>query len=315
MSRWCRSPRRSSLRGLLLRLAPVGLFLLVAHHLDKLLIGRGSDDLVALDAVVRDEADALDDDVVDEPPLAAPEHPVVDRDLRPLLGRDRHLDGRLVAVDRFPHVGDLFPAVELGLGDIGALEEVGEELEELIPLGRHPRGPVACQRALRGLFEVEDAAGDFPDLALPIPGPVLLLELWILQNLDHPVDLGAQLICGLAGLRGSGRKEQRHDSRKGLMTLPQRVTEHRCSTRQRKCQPRGSETGRARANPNREMRLSGNREPLAGCDANYRDSARERFLRRFFQGPAQNPRTVERYAVLDGAFGRPQTAAPDTYTT
>src|SRR5207244_8594449 len=62
-----RRRRRSALRGPLLPLASVELFLLRPHLLHELLVGRGQDDLVELSAVVRDQADALDDDIVDEP--------------------------------------------------------------------------------------------------------------------------------------------------------------------------------------------------------------------------------------------------------
>src|SRR5437773_3179366 len=60
-----RRRRRSALRGPLRPLASVELFLLRPHLLHELLVGRGQDDLVELSAVVRDQADALDDDIVD----------------------------------------------------------------------------------------------------------------------------------------------------------------------------------------------------------------------------------------------------------
>src|SRR2546422_11002198 len=71
----------------------------------------------------------------------------------------------------------LFPAVELDLGDVGALEEVGEELDELVALRRRPRGPVAGERAPRGLLQVEDVVRDSADPRPPLAGaaPPLLL--------------------------------------------------------------------------------------------------------------------------------------------
>src|SRR5206468_11140265 len=78
----CGQRGRSALRGPLLLLVPEDLVLLGPHLLDEVRVGRGGDDLVELGAVVRDQADALDDDVVDEPSVAALVHPIVDRDLR-----------------------------------------------------------------------------------------------------------------------------------------------------------------------------------------------------------------------------------------
>src|SRR5438128_5834713 len=195
--------RRSSLRGPPLLVAPVELFLLLPHLLDEFRVGRGDDDLVELGPVVRNEADALDEDVIDEPLVAALEHPVIDRDLRPLFGRDLRLDGRLVAVDRLPHIGDLLAAVELDLGDVGPLEEIGEELNKLLPLRRRPRGPVARQRALRGLVEVEGVVRDLADRGAPLLGLPVLLQLRVLEDFEHTVDLGPKLIRGLACPRGS----------------------------------------------------------------------------------------------------------------
>src|SRR2546422_7003890 len=61
-----RRRRRSALRGPLRPLASVELVLLRPHLLHELLVGRGQDDLVELSAVVRNQADALDDDVRSE---------------------------------------------------------------------------------------------------------------------------------------------------------------------------------------------------------------------------------------------------------
>src|SRR5438876_766315 len=150
-----RRRRRSALRGPLRPLASVELVLLRPHLLHELLVGRGQDDLVELSAVIRDEADALDDDVVDEPLVAALERPVVHRDVAAFLGGELGAHGRLVAVDRLPHIGDLLAAVGLDPGDVGPLQKVGEQLDELLALRRRPLGPMARQRAPRGLAEVE----------------------------------------------------------------------------------------------------------------------------------------------------------------
>src|SRR2546422_8578611 len=77
----------------------------------------------------------------------------------------------------------LSPAVELDLGDVGALEEVGEELDELVALRRRPRGPVAGERAARRLLAVQDVVRDSADLPPPLAGAALLLQLRIVWEL------------------------------------------------------------------------------------------------------------------------------------
>src|SRR5262245_6711672 len=94
------------------------LVLLDLHLANELGVRRRLDDLVELRPVVGDEADALDDDVVDEPAVGTLQHPVVDRDLGAALGVDARLHDRLVAVERVAEVGDLLAAVELDLGDV-----------------------------------------------------------------------------------------------------------------------------------------------------------------------------------------------------
>src|SRR2546426_8883378 len=132
-------------------------------------------------------------------------------DVGAFLGGELGAHGRLVAVDRLPHIGDLLAAVGLDLGDVGPLEKVGEELDELLALRRRPLGPVARQRAPRGLAEVEDVVRDLADRGAPLLRPVRLLQLRVLENLDDPVDLGAELVCGLARPRRNRDEEQRQD--------------------------------------------------------------------------------------------------------
>src|SRR5207247_10562776 len=125
---------------------------------------------------------------------------IVVRVLRALAGRELRLHDLSVAVYRLPHIGDPLPAVELDLGEIGPFEEVGEELDELVALRWRPRGPVTRQRAPRGLFEVEDAVRDPPDLDPSLPGSALSLQLRVVKD---SIDLDAQLIRGLTGSRGT----------------------------------------------------------------------------------------------------------------
>src|SRR5438270_371985 len=107
------------------------LVLLDLHLPDQLRVRRGLDDLVELGPIVGDEADALDDDVVDEPTIAPLQHPVVHRDLAATLGHDARAHHRLLAIQRIAEIGDLLAAVELDPRDVRALEEVREEPHEL----------------------------------------------------------------------------------------------------------------------------------------------------------------------------------------
>src|SRR5437879_3829215 len=118
---------RSLLRGPLRLLLHEELLLLRPHLLHELLERRGRDDLVELGAIVGDEAHTLDDDVVDEPLVAPPVHPIVDGDLGPLLGDELGADNRPLAVDGFADELDLLAAVEVDLRDVRAFEEVREE--------------------------------------------------------------------------------------------------------------------------------------------------------------------------------------------
>src|SRR6266508_5162752 len=88
---------------------------------------RKSDDLVEPCAVVRDEADAVDVEVVHLPAAARVVHPVVERQL-PLGEEERRPHDRLVAVDGLAPDDHLVGAalVHPG-GDVGALDHLGEQ--------------------------------------------------------------------------------------------------------------------------------------------------------------------------------------------
>src|SRR5204863_2796021 len=109
---------------------------------DELVERGGPDDLVELGAVVGDEAHVLDEDVVDQPALAALEEPRLDGDLGALLGDDPRAHDGAVAVHGLADVADLLAAVLVDPRDVAALEQVGEELDELFPLGLVPSLPV-----------------------------------------------------------------------------------------------------------------------------------------------------------------------------
>src|SRR3989442_40352 len=104
-------------------------------------------------------------------------------------------DDRVAAADRLADVGDPLAAVLVDPRDVGALEQVGEELGELLALLRRPRPPVACQRPLGRLRDVEDLLGDLAD-RLPA---VLGLERGVIEHLGDLVAVLAELVRGRPG--------------------------------------------------------------------------------------------------------------------
>src|SRR4029453_4149280 len=176
----------------------------------------GLDDLVELGTVVRDQADAFDDHVVHQPAVARLVHPVLDRDLAAALGDELGLHLGLIALDRVAVVGDLLAAVRLDLAYVRALQQVAEELDELVPLGRGAALPVTAQRATGGLAEVEDIVSDLADGRPAVLGAPLFLELGILERLDDAIDLRLQLVGRHSGHGPAVRQEgdrQRQDQR------------------------------------------------------------------------------------------------------
>src|SRR2546425_7508597 len=170
------------------------LLLLRLHLLHQLLVRRGRDDLVELGPVVRDEADALDDDVIDEPLVAPGVHPIVDGNLGPLLRHEPRTDDRAIEVGGLAHDTDFLAPVELDLRDVGTLEKVREEQDELVAFGLCPRRPVPRERALGRLREIEDVVGDLANGGPSLPLLTGLFELRVLQDLDRPVDLRTALV-------------------------------------------------------------------------------------------------------------------------
>src|SRR4030095_15450379 len=85
-----------------------------------------------------------------------------------LLGPDSGCADGAFALDGLADVLDLFTAVELDLRDVGTLEQVGEQADELVALGLRPRRPVPRQRPLGGLREVEDVVGDLANGGAPV---------------------------------------------------------------------------------------------------------------------------------------------------
>src|SRR5439155_1185397 len=81
------------------------------------------------------------------PALALVEHLVVDRHLGALLGHDARAHRGEGAVGDLAGEQDALTRVALDLGDVRALEEITEEPDELVALGRRARLPVAAERA------------------------------------------------------------------------------------------------------------------------------------------------------------------------
>src|SRR5580765_213360 len=186
--------------------------LLGPELLDEILERAGLNDLVELGAVVRDQADAFDVDVVHEPSVALLEQPVVDGDLGAVLRDDAGGHGRGLPVHALARVPDLLAAVQLDLRDVRALEEIAEEGDELRTLLVGQRLPVAGERAARDLAPVEDVIGDLPHRAPPFGHPVVALEARVRDDLDHPVDGVLELVRGRAGGR-LARGQDREDGR------------------------------------------------------------------------------------------------------
>src|SRR4029077_3623237 len=94
---------------------------------DQLGIRRGPDHPVELGAVARDEADVLDQHVVDEPAITLLQQPGLDRHLRPVLGDDDRPDDGPIPVDPLAHVLDPLPAELADPRQVGLLEETPED--------------------------------------------------------------------------------------------------------------------------------------------------------------------------------------------
>jgi hypothetical protein len=191
--------------GLLLAALLEKLGLLALHAIDQSVVAARLDDLVELGAVVRHEADALDVDVVDHPVLAPPEEPVVDGHLCAVLGDDLGAHDGEVAIRALAVVDDLLAPVQLDLRDVGALEEVTEEPDELTALRRGQRLPVAAEGPARDLAEVEDLVGDLADRAAPLGGLAVALECGALEGGDDAVDGALELLLGRGGPAALGR--------------------------------------------------------------------------------------------------------------
>src|SRR5215470_9129919 len=158
------SSSRSALHGGVLR----GLLL---QPLAQRAVGFRANHPVELGPIARDEAHALDDDVVDAPVPVDEMHPVVQGDLGTVPRHNlRAHDGRAAALARFAEELDLLVADRLDLREVRALQEIAEERHEFGLLFPLERLPVLRERPPGDLVEVEHLANDLPDLARALGG-------------------------------------------------------------------------------------------------------------------------------------------------
>src|SRR5207245_7267722 len=182
--------RRKGARGLLARVVVGGddLDLFLAHLVHETSERGSLDDPVELAPVGRDEAHALEQHVVDLPPLPGPVESVLDRNLLLPHGHDLGPHGRVVAVDRLADEEDLLARPVLDLRQVRPLEQIGEEPDELLALLRRALAPVPGQRTPRHLAEVEEILGDPAQLAAALVGVDGAGEVRVLDDRDRAVD-------------------------------------------------------------------------------------------------------------------------------
>src|SRR5262245_43073662 len=128
-------------------------------------VGFGANHAVELRPVARDEADPLDDDVVDAPLALEEVHAVVKGDLDALPGHHlRAHDRPAAALAGFAEEQDLVVTDGLHLRQVCVLQEIPEERDELRLLVALQGRPVTSERPPGDLVEVEHLANDLTDL-------------------------------------------------------------------------------------------------------------------------------------------------------
>jgi hypothetical protein len=117
--------------------------------------------------------------------------PIVERELAAAVREDLRSHGRVVRIDGLADVRDVLAGVRLDPHRVGALEQLGEERDELGPLLLGARGPVARQRAPGHFLEVEEVARDLANLRPLVRRPPgcrrlrLRNRLDVLREMDH----------------------------------------------------------------------------------------------------------------------------------
>ena len=99
-------------------------------------------------------------------------------------------------------------------GDVRALDQFGEEANELHAFGGRPLRPVLPEGSLRHLAEVEYLVGGDDDGASALVELLVAVQLGVAEDFEHPVDPGAQLIAGRAcpsAASGDEREQENQD--------------------------------------------------------------------------------------------------------
>src|SRR5438874_12830252 len=205
----CRAADRVAGRGLA---RPGALVVLDPQLRHEVRVAGALDDRVELRAVVGDEADALERDVIGAPAAPLREHAVVQRDRRALLRHDQGPDHRGIAVERLPDVLDLFAVVILDLRNVRVLEQVPKQARELLALRRGACLPVQREATPGDLREIEDLVGARPGRAAPLERLRLFLERRVGQDAQDPVDRAAQLVGWWAGQSVAYHEQAQHRS-------------------------------------------------------------------------------------------------------
>src|SRR5262249_53923095 len=168
--------------------------------------------------IVADQADVLDQDVVDEPAVALAQHTRLDRHFGLLLGDDLRAHDGVVAVDLLVGELQLLATEQIDLRDVRLLQQLGEQLHEFLALLRRALLPVRAERAARRLLHVEDLRGDLAYGRAPLRLLVVALERRILEHLHDGVRVLAHLVGRRAGPRaraGDGDETEGDDHHGG----------------------------------------------------------------------------------------------------
>ena len=164
-----------------------------------------------LRAIVVGRADAVHDDIADEPPASALRHPVHHDDLAAIPALDDRRHPRLVVHTGFalPRHQDAVDRVD-GSGETGdetALEQFGEESGELVPLGGGPHVPLVFQGGGGGAAHVRDVGDETLDPGNPFQWPRAGGR--IVQDGVHGAEELAHALGRRAGVdRRRGREKQ-----------------------------------------------------------------------------------------------------------